>query len=177
MSDLAIDARALTRRFGEFTAVDAITFHVTQGEVFGFLGANGAGKTTAIRMLIGLLEPTSGTAMVAGFDVASDDGNDDVRSILIDLLKRESANFSTEIRRLILGQMRKEVKLARQPARSAAFKVLRQTHAPAVLIELGYMSHAEDAQLLRSAEWQKRVAAAIAGAVEQYFTRHAESRR
>jgi len=67
----AIDALDLTRRFGSFTAVDAITFHVAQGEVFGFLGANGAGKTTAMRMLIGLLEPTFGRATVAGFDIAS----------------------------------------------------------------------------------------------------------
>lgn len=68
----AISARALTRRFGDFTAVDAITFHVERGEVFGFLGANGAGKTTAMRMLIGLLEPTSGSATVAGHDVATE---------------------------------------------------------------------------------------------------------
>jgi drug efflux transport system ATP-binding protein len=67
----AIDARQLTRRFGKFTAVDAITFHVEPGEVFGFLGANGAGKTTAMRMLIGLLVPTSGSATVAGFDIAT----------------------------------------------------------------------------------------------------------
>jgi ABC-2 type transport system ATP-binding protein len=59
----------LTRRFGDFTAVDAITFEVRAGEVFGFLGANGAGKTTAIKMLIGLLAPTSGDARGAGFDV------------------------------------------------------------------------------------------------------------
>jgi ABC-2 type transport system ATP-binding protein len=72
MSDYAIDARELTRRFGKFTAVDAITFHVEPGEVFGFLGANGAGKTTAIRMLIGLLAPTSGSATVAGYDVATE---------------------------------------------------------------------------------------------------------
>ena len=66
---LAIDVHELTRRFGSFTAVDSITFHVDEGEVFGFLGANGAGKTTAIKMLIGLLAPTSGRASVAGFDV------------------------------------------------------------------------------------------------------------
>jgi ABC-2 type transport system ATP-binding protein len=65
----AIRARDLTRRFGDFTAVDAISFDVAPGEVFGFLGANGAGKTTAIRMLTGLLAPTDGEATVAGHDV------------------------------------------------------------------------------------------------------------
>jgi ABC-2 type transport system ATP-binding protein len=68
----AIEARDLTRRFGGFTAVDRITFNVRAGEVFGFLGANGAGKTTAIRMLTGLLAPTSGQATVAGHDVYRD---------------------------------------------------------------------------------------------------------
>lgn len=66
-----IDARELSRAFGSFTAVDRITFSVGEGEVFGFLGANGAGKTTAIRMLTGLLAPTGGSASVAGFDVAT----------------------------------------------------------------------------------------------------------
>jgi ABC-2 type transport system ATP-binding protein len=66
----AIEARDLTRTFDSFTAVDRISFEVRAGEVFGFLGANGAGKTTAIRMLTGLLMPTSGRATVAGHDVA-----------------------------------------------------------------------------------------------------------
>lgn len=65
----AIDARNLTRRFGPFVAVDHITFDVRVGEVFGFLGANGAGKTTAMKMLVGLLAPSDGEASVAGFDV------------------------------------------------------------------------------------------------------------
>jgi len=73
----AIAAQTLTKRFGAFTAVDAITFDVAAGEVFGFLGANGAGKTTAIKMLVGLLAPTSGEARVAGFDVHSQ--RDDIR--------------------------------------------------------------------------------------------------
>src|SRR3954465_3261345 len=64
-----ITAQNLTRRFGTFTAVDHISFDVAAGEVFGFLGANGAGKTTAIRILTGLLAPTSGSAQVAGHDV------------------------------------------------------------------------------------------------------------
>jgi ABC-2 type transport system ATP-binding protein len=68
----AITVRDLTRRFGAFTAVDRVSFEVAQGEVFGFLGANGAGKSTTIRMLCGLLRPTSGTALVGGIDVTRD---------------------------------------------------------------------------------------------------------
>jgi ABC-2 type transport system ATP-binding protein len=65
----AISVQKLTKRFGSFTAVDHITFDVDQGEIFGFLGANGAGKTTAMRMLCGLSMPTSGEATVAGYDL------------------------------------------------------------------------------------------------------------
>jgi ABC-2 type transport system ATP-binding protein len=67
--DIAIKAQELTRTFGKFTAVDHISLEVRTGEIFGFLGANGAGKTTAMRMFIGLLAPSSGTASVAGYDV------------------------------------------------------------------------------------------------------------
>ena len=69
-SDYVIETRDLTKRFGTFTAVDSISFSVSKGEIFGFLGANGAGKTTAMRMLCGLSKPTSGRATVAGFDIA-----------------------------------------------------------------------------------------------------------
>src|SRR5256885_2400740 len=68
----AIAVNDLTRRFGEFVAVDHLTFEVRTGEIFGFLGANGAGKSTTIRMLCGLLEPTSGTALVGEVDVSRD---------------------------------------------------------------------------------------------------------
>lgn len=69
-NDFAIEVNNLTKSFGAFTAVDHISFQVKRGEIFGFLGANGAGKTTAMRMLCGLSKPTSGIAKVAGFDVA-----------------------------------------------------------------------------------------------------------
>jgi len=68
-NDKIITADKLTKRFGDFVAVDNISFDVRKGEIFGFLGANGAGKTTAMRMLCGLSLPTSGLATVAGFDV------------------------------------------------------------------------------------------------------------
>ena len=69
MKENVISVRDLTKRFGDFTAVDRITFDVRRGEIFGFLGANGAGKTTAMRMLCGLSFPTSGSGTVAGFDI------------------------------------------------------------------------------------------------------------
>lgn len=69
MTDLVIETRELTKKFGSFTAVDHLSFGVGKGEIFGFLGANGAGKTTAMRMLCGLSKPTSGSGRVAGFDI------------------------------------------------------------------------------------------------------------
>ena len=64
-----IQVENLTKQFGDFTAVKGISFDVYKGEIFGFLGANGAGKTTAMKMLIGISKPTEGEAIVAGFDV------------------------------------------------------------------------------------------------------------
>jgi len=69
--DVAVFAHDLTKRFGKFTAVDSISLEVRRGEIFGFLGANGAGKTTAIRMFCGLLPPSSGQGRVAGYDISS----------------------------------------------------------------------------------------------------------
>src|SRR5579864_9626159 len=65
----AVDARRLVKRYGAVTAVDGVSFQVERGEIFGFLGANGAGKTTTLRMLCGLVTPTSGNALIDGFDV------------------------------------------------------------------------------------------------------------
>ena len=72
MSEIVISVRNLTKKFGRFTAGDNISFDVKKGEIFGFLGANGAGKTTAMRMLCGLSFPTSGNGSVAGFDVMTE---------------------------------------------------------------------------------------------------------
>ena len=68
---VVIKAEGLTKQFGDFVATDHVTFEVHEGEIFGFLGANGAGKTTAMRMLCGLSQPSAGKASVAGFDVAT----------------------------------------------------------------------------------------------------------
>ena len=69
MNEIVIETENLTKTFGNFTAVNHISFKVFKGEIFGFLGANGAGKTTAMRMLCGLSKPTSGKGKVAGFDI------------------------------------------------------------------------------------------------------------
>ena len=75
MPEVVVKTDKLTKRFGDFIAVNEISFEVFRGEIFGFLGANGAGKTTAMRMLIGLSKPTSGSAVVAGFDVYKETEN------------------------------------------------------------------------------------------------------
>ena len=101
MNEIIIQAEKLTKRFGDFTAVDEVTFDVYKGEIFGFLGANGAGKTTAMRMLCGLSIPTSGKARVAGFDVFTE--TEDIKrnigymsqkfSLYEDLTVRENMRF------------------------------------------------------------------------------------
>jgi ABC-2 type transport system ATP-binding protein len=110
----AITASNLTKKFGNFTAVDSITFNVKRGEVFGFLGANGAGKTTAIKMLIGLSKPTSGDASVAGLDLMTQSEQIKERigymsqkfSLYEDLSIRQNINFYGGI----YGLSRKEIK-------------------------------------------------------------------
>ena len=69
MTEHVIETMMLTKKYGDFTAVDQLNMAVNEGEIFGFLGPNGAGKTTTILMLMGLSVPTSGTALVAGYDI------------------------------------------------------------------------------------------------------------
>jgi ABC-2 type transport system ATP-binding protein len=69
VNEYAVQVVELTKKFGDFTAVDGVTFNIRRGEIFGFLGPNGAGKTTTIRMLLCLLRPTSGRATVLGYEI------------------------------------------------------------------------------------------------------------
>lgn len=107
--------------------------------------------------------------LLAGLDVGHGERDGSVRDILVDLMRRESANFSSDFRKLLVREMKPRLTLARDPKRSAPFKVLRQPGSPAVLIELGYISNATDEQLMLEPQWQKGVAEAIRLAVDAYF--------
>jgi len=113
----AVATDSLTKKFGLFTAVDGITLNISGGEIFGFLGANGAGKTTAIRMLCGLLKPTSGNGRVLGFDIYRDSEQIKKRigymsqkfSLYKDLTGRENLRFYGSIYRLGKTELRSRI--------------------------------------------------------------------
>ncbi len=112
-----------------------------------------------------------------GLGNAADNAANQVNSILADLVKRETHNFSLQFKSLLLDRLRPVNILGRDPSRAAAFKVLRQMQTPTVLIELGFLTHEMDAQQMQSADWQKRIAAAIAMAVDSYAAKRSEVAR
>ncbi len=124
-----------------------------------------------------IAEKENASDLIAGLDVAKGEDNDDVKNILIDLMKRETANFSAEFSRTLVRNLKSNVSLSRDPERAAAFKVLRQTHAPSVLVELGYVSNPDESRQMQSATWQAKVAASIAAAVDSYFAKRPEAAR
>lgn len=147
----AIEAQQLTKKFGDFAAVDAISFDVEEGEIFGFLGANGAGKTTAIKMLIGLSRPTRGQARVAGYDVYRQ--TEQIKrhigymsqrfSLYEDLTVRENIRFYGGI----YGLSGKDIR--------------RKTDQ--IVTELGLEAHARKVVGALPVGWKQRLAFAVAG--------------
>ena len=117
-----------------------------------------------------MAEKENASDLAAGIDSrAFSAENEEVRSILFDLMKRETSNFSTDFSNLLLIRLKQSISISRDPQRSAAFRVLKQTRAPSVLIELGYLSNEADAKLMRQAAWQGKVARSIVAAIDAFF--------
>ncbi|MGE3917570.1 MAG: N-acetylmuramoyl-L-alanine amidase, partial [Hyphomicrobiaceae bacterium] len=108
---------------------------------------------------------------------ASTLGDGQVRDILLDLMRRETSNFAADFSALLLGELKSRVLLSREPHRSGPFKVLRQPATPSVLVELGYISNAEDEQVMSRPDWQAQVGAAVGRAVETHLGQRLLARR
>ncbi len=118
-----------------------------------------------------MAEKENASDLIAGLQGVDQNGKDQVKSILIDLMKRETSNFSADFSNVLVSRLKRSITLARDPQRSAAFKVLKQTHAPSVLVELGYMSNSKDQQEMATPAWQDKVSGAIAAAITTYFAK------
>ncbi|MBU2582952.1 MAG: N-acetylmuramoyl-L-alanine amidase [Alphaproteobacteria bacterium] len=118
-----------------------------------------------------MAEKENSADAIAGLASFTDEAEGGVRDILIDLVKRETANFSMALSNSLVGRLKESARLSSKPQRSAAFKVLRQTGTPSVLVELGYLSNKEDEKRLTSPDWRRKVAKSIAAAVGIYFDR------
>ncbi len=179
----------LTRRKDVFVSLDQrLKFsHEKQSDLFVSLHADSIEKSSWATKISGatvytlserasdeqarlMAEKENASDLLAGLPTTTTE-NDEVRNILIDLMKRETASFSSEFARFVRSNLKKSVKLSRRPMRSAAFKVLKQTNTPSVLVELGYISNPTDAKRLSSPEWQLKVATSIANAVDSYFSK------
>lgn len=122
-------------------------------------------------------ERENASDLIAGLTASSEDEKDVVMGILQDFAKEETARFSLDLARLLVGKLTQTASMAREPLRSGAFRVLKQTHTPSVLIELGFLSHVEDEKLMTSAPWQNKVATSIATGVDAYFKKRAAASR
>ncbi len=124
-----------------------------------------------------MAEKENNSDLVAGLSSEVKEQAEEVNNILIDLMKRETANFSTDFSNVLVSGLQKSIKLSRAPKRSAAFKVLKQTKTPSVLVELGYLSNLKDEKMMLTADWQLRVSERIGAAVDSYFAQRSARAR
>lgn len=120
-----------------------------------------------------MAEKENASDLIAGLAGVDREGDDQVKDILFDLMKRETSNFSADFSKLLVTRLSKNIAMSKDPQRSAAFKVLKQAHAPSVLIELGYMSNSRDQAEMTTKAWQIKVGTAIASAIDSYFNKRA----
>ena len=118
-----------------------------------------------------LADKENAADLLAGAHLPNEIFQDDVKTILFDLMARESAGLALNFRQFALKRLRGNLQLSRDPQRSANFLVLRQTETPAVLIELGYISHPDEEKQMLSQEWQRKIAGAITAAVNDFFAK------
>ncbi len=116
-----------------------------------------------------LADKENAADLLAGLHLPTEDFQDDVKSILFDLMARETAGLAHNFRQIAVKRLRGNIHLSRDPQRAANFLVLKQAETPAVLIELGYISHTEEERLMLSEDWQRKVAAAITTAINDFF--------
>jgi N-acetylmuramoyl-L-alanine amidase len=123
-----------------------------------------------------MAEKENASDLIAGIASHDHGANNQVKNILFDLLKRETSNFSADFSHVLAKRLGKAISMSRSPRRSAGFKVLKQTDAPSVLVELGYVSNQNDEREMTTAAWQSKVAASIASAVQIYFSKRTAER-
>ncbi len=159
---VSVHADSLARREAART-VRGATVYTLADQASDELTRQVADKENAVDLLAGL--PMSRVA------------DDQVRDILIDLMRRETLSFASQFRESLLSELRGGVLLSRDPRRSGPFKVLKQPSSPAVLVELGYISNAEDERIMMKPEWQARVASSVVRAVREHFRQRLAARR
>ncbi|MEL7049245.1 MAG: N-acetylmuramoyl-L-alanine amidase, partial [Pseudomonadota bacterium] len=118
-----------------------------------------------------MAEKENRSDLIAGLPSMVATKNGDVQDILIDLMKRETADYSADFSKVLINKLAKSVPVSRARKRSAAFKVLKQTRTPSVLVELGYLSNVRDRKMMQTKAWRTKAANAVTKAVESYFAK------
>jgi N-acetylmuramoyl-L-alanine amidase len=151
---------------------EASLFISVHADAIGYANIGGAtvytrSETASDSVAARIAENENRADLIAGVDLT--DEPDDVAGILFDLVRRETRNFSVLFSRTLIDEMRDDLRLNKNPARSARFHVLKAPDVPSVLVELGYLTNAEDERVMNTESWQEKMAGALKSAVDAYF--------